>query len=520
MSYIIKASDFNIHESSRLCIKNMETNKFEDLVILNENEQYNFTDKFKNAKTINYKFKFQTKDSSNNWKNSTGYYGFLNYFPVNLERYWLGKIDYNDRQLKQLIDFYFQHTGKESYKYIINAFNSLVTNIEKAPVSNLNNLKKYLSIIENIEYKIPKFWKNINLYLTHLYKFRITVVNLTLGSKTFLELQSNSDKNTEKFRIFLRDEIKTLTSYNMEFTNFLAGRYHSFFAEREKALSLFNDFLTLENEIISELHMSRGITSYFDLNDSTKERFEINEPKMIDDVNQNKFNTTVLMSVDRNFLKKYGMHLFSNIIALKEYHFHIHLIGEESEVMETMTDAKSLFEQMIKFYEPKISVARPTYSIETVPGYVKQLTTYYACSRFIHADYFMDLFKKNILIFDADYSINDGFHKLFKEIEKLDVGMSVRNTRACMSPWTRYMGGSVFLKQNGKAKEFIKHLRDYILAGLNIENSWILDQNALSYASEKMLANNSEFNISNIPYDLKPFKQTQIRYYIEEILPR
>lgn len=152
--------------------------------------------------------------------------------------------------------------------------------------------------------------------------------------------------------------------------------------------------------------------------------------------------------------------------------------------------------------------------------YVKQLTTYYACSRFIHADYFMETFNKNILVFDADYSINDSFQKMFKQIEKLDVGMSIRNTRACMSPWTRFMGGSVFFKNNDNAKRYIKHLREYILKGLSIENSWILDQNALAYASEKMLEERNDFNIENIPYDLKPFKQTGIRYYIEEILPR
>ena len=247
---------------------------------------------------------------------------------------------------------------------------------------------------------------------------------------------------------------------------------------------------------------------------------EITEPQMIDNVTNNKFNTIILMSVDSNFLKKYGMHLFSNIIALKEYHFHIHLIGEKSLIMETMASAKSLFEQMVIFYSPKIEVVRPTYSIEEVPVYVKQLTTYYACSRFIHADYFMETFNKNILVFDADYSINDSFQKMFKQIEKLDVGMSIRNTRACMSLWTRFMGGSVFFKNNDNAKRYIKHLREYILKGLSIENSWILDQNALAYASEKMLEERNDFNIENIPYDLKPFKQTGIRYYIEEILPR
>lgn len=512
MKKIINPKDYDIKSECRIGVKNRNTNKFEELPVIKKNEKYVIPDKYFKEGILNYRFKIQVKSSQGIWKDRVSYFYLLD-----LPDFWNEKVKYSDEDVLQLINYYYSDPEKWNLPYIRYSFNNVVKHIESSPARSLTNLTQYFKIVDSLKENVPNFWRNINVYIKHLIRLRKKVLELKLTKKTFIELQYN-DEDNNLFKHFLEKEIMELEKYNLKFADFLAGRHYSFFGLREKAASLFEDYLTFESPLLHEFDISKGVTSYFDI--KNKENLKnIKEPEFISEIIKPLSKTTIVMSVDPKFLRKYGLKIFSNIIALKNYHVHFHVIGEESLVYETINQAKTLFDNMKEFYNTDRSINEPTYSIEECPDFVKQETTYYACSRFIHAEYFMSKFNTNILILDADYTILDDFKVFLNKINRLDVGMSIRFPMACMSPWTRNMGGSVFLKNNKQGRTYIKYVNQYIIKGLEFENSWILDQNALSYGMEIVLANHKDINIQNIPYEIKPFKQTPIRNYMEERFP-
>src|SRR5699024_10127836 len=109
---------------------------------------------------------------------------------------------------------------------------------------------------------------------------------------------------------------------------------------------------------------------------------------------------TIIISLDSTFLKYYGVQLFYTIIALKEYHFHFHLIDDDEKVTDSVVEAAELFKHMIKFMSLSKDVIEPTFSYENRPLFIKDIKTYYACSRFLIAKDIMHKFKSNALIID------------------------------------------------------------------------------------------------------------------------
>src|SRR5699024_7658297 len=361
---------------------------------------------------------------------------------------------------------------------------------------------------------VPEFWKNINVYLKYLIRLKRKVLELKLTQTTYIDHQQDNDINKE-FEHFLNEEISYLKKKELKFADFLAGKYYSFLGMRTEAASLFENFLTFESRRLHDFDISKGTTTYFDMEKKTSHQL-IENPIMLSSKSKSTNKTTIVMSLDSELFIKLSLKIVANIIVIKRYQVHLHIIGEYNMVIDTINQAKKLFENMKRFYNANSNILDPTYSTETCPDFVIHKPTFYACSRFLHAEFFLDKFETNVLILDADYTIFDDFKAFLNKINKLDVGMSIRTTISSMSPWTRNMAGSVFIKNNDNGRKYMKYVYDYINEGLILENSWILDQNALCYGMEKVLKENKDVNIQNIPYDIKPFGQTGIRNYMEE----
>ena len=140
-------------------------------------------------------------------------------------------------------------------------------------------------------------------------------------------------------------------------------------------------------------------------------------------------------------------------------------------------------------------------------------TTYFACARFVNAGKFIDKFKSDIVTLDADFVITDDLQKMINEITKNDVALTITTGFTSFVPWTRFMGGTLYIKNNAQGKNFLKETRDYILSNREKKNTWPLDQNALCYAFESASKNMKIGDISGYP---RPLTQPNIRRFIED----
>lgn len=94
-----------------------------------------------------------------------------------------------------------------------------------------------------------------------------------------------------------------------------------------------------------------------------------------------------------------------------------------------------------------------------------------------------------------------------KFLGKYDLSLPFSAGTMVLLPWRRIMAGNVFLKNNTSSREFMGYVRSYILDNINSEFTWTLDQNALTYAYEKVKETNEKIKIINSYLFERPMNQ-------------
>src|SRR5699024_5202406 len=174
----------------------------------------------------------------------------------------------------------------------------------------------------------------------------------------YQKIISGQEKNILDFREFLVQESKNLEEYNLPFADFLAGRHYSVLQQREKAVTLFQRYKEY-NVPFDKLLISIGISTYFNIGNDFENAPHVDPPNFIDSKPVNYKGTSIIVSVDINYLRKYGPQLFVSIIALKKYQVHIHVIGEFDNALSSINEAKELFSKMLLFYNTGKDVRIP-----------------------------------------------------------------------------------------------------------------------------------------------------------------
>ena len=90
----------------------------------------------------------------------------------------------------------------------------------------------------------------------------------------------------------------------------------------------------------------------------------------------------------------------------------------------------------------------------------------------------------SVYIMDADLIIKNNIITYFKNMSKIKEDIVIPGP-VCYPvpyPWRRYTAGNVYIKSNQKIKKFLDTVFLYCIHGLQLSNSWTLDQNALTYA--------------------------------------
>ncbi|WHY91260.1 hypothetical protein QNK12_27080 [Neobacillus cucumis] len=501
--------EMGLNCDARLVIYDLVKKEFIIKQLIKVNEVYELEEKVILEDPFRYKYKYQIVENSK-WVDISKYKALLN--EKELLDFLLDKT--KDINIKELVGNW-KNGDSETYCSILQktAYNFMRvfwTN-KNFPFNNAYKLIEYYKVgnpIDNSPFN--NFILQIKYYLLLREKFASLGLNNKSYENIYKELVQES-----KIKIELQSVLNDLEIYseNIQMANVLKGKLESFLNQRDEAHNTFKKALEFERDHIKVFNFDQGVYTF---QKDVKSAIEESSISYIDKVR--KSETTFLISVDEKFLRFYGASLMFTISVLKNYHFHFHIIGEPSEVLKVVEDTKTLYKDICKYRGANSLYTEPTFSVENMPPYILDKKTFFACSRYIHAEKFMIDFDCNLYIMDADLMVLSDLNDYIMSLKKFDVALPFSSGIVSLCPWRRVLAGNVFVKNNNNGKFFISQVTEYIKNNIGLPIAWTLDQNALSYAYEQS-NKNKDFKIEfgNCNKFTRPMVQGAIRKQIEII---
>lgn len=508
---IVSPLDNGIDSDSRIVIYDLNLKKFNTIDLILKGNQYVISDQYILNNIADFKYKFQVKIESK-WTDKTKYMKLYN--DKILNELFSDICDISLNEFKKILEIYWTNYSINHIPEIRTAFANSMRNIWNNPNTSHNNLNLLIEISKDTNTEIPLLWKNILFYIEEVLNLNKALKHFGLSNFSFQDINNGITLNDIRLNEYINSRIFKLKQINLEFSTLFIGLYYSYIGKRNLAIEAFNKSHEFEDCYIKTMKIDIGSYTY------TSCFEEINyTPEVVfhDSLKENNSGVTILLSMDAQFLKYYSIQLFYSIIALRNHHFHFHIVDYNNTSNDAIKEAKSLYENLIDYIRPKSPITAPTFSYEIYPELVKDSKTYYACSRYVIAKNIMNQNDNDIFIMDADFFINDELETYLSKITAHDISIPFSPALLSLFPWRRIMAGYVFLKNNSKSHEFLNLVRTYIINNLDKENSWTLDQNALTYAYEKIYDICPDINIGNSnKYDI-PMSQPLLRKLIERI---
>lgn len=350
------------------------------------------------------------------------------------------------------------------------------------------------------------------MYLYHILDIKDSFKKENVNHLYFDDLTETLKFNEKLYNIILQN-IKKLEVYNLQFIYYLKGCLYSMISDRENAVKEFSNADSYDNNYGILFGVGQGSTTYIkEINMSIQEP----EIKYYNTLVSSSKLDTIILSVDEKFLRNYGTIILNNILTLRKYQFHIHVVGKSNSIIKAITELDVIYDQMIKFFDKESTIYRPSFSYEFISKEINDVNTYSACARFVHANKFMSKFKTNLYIIDADCLIINDIEPYSKNFINNDVGLALSRSLSPLMPWKRVLAGDSYFSQTKNSKEFLKHTSEYILSNVDKIKAWTLDQNALDYAYETMRSKNKLFSVSNVYKLRRPFLHAPISGLIEK----
>jgi hypothetical protein len=191
----------------------------------------------------------------------------------------------------------------------------------------------------------------------------------------------------------------------------------------------------------------------------------------------------VLISVDAMFFRAYMPSLltFFSHLSSQDVEFHIVLACEEELVSQALSMLETFQSAIFRFTGLRANV---TLHHATVPAWVGERKTFYACSRFLHVGKILQGYD-GVYVMDADCLLVENPAVFCEQL--LDTLCDVAKPRQfrleMLFPWRRYIANNVFLRNTVETKQWLEHLSEYLVYGLSQNVSWMLDQNGIDYAN-------------------------------------
>lgn len=212
----------------------------------------------------------------------------------------------------------------------------------------------------------------------------------------------------------------------------------------------------------------------------------------------------VVVSADENFFRIYGTQLIALAQQMPDVDFVVILCAGEREAA-SLVELADVFGKQLAHFNRSGGVLNIQYYSMPVPDFVQQPVTFYASARFFAASPLLERYER-LYIMDIDLSANDDPTAYFERIKAVTFGTPSNNSLISISPWRRYLAGNVSIGRGAESSGLLRDLQSYLVCGLMENSSWMLDQNALTFAIER----HPQIFESLDPY-YRPFGQLRFR---------
>lgn len=189
------------------------------------------------------------------------------------------------------------------------------------------------------------------------------------------------------------------------------------------------------------------------------------------------------ISMDENFFRIYAPWLYFYAQQLPDVEFNFILCAEPAKAEALTREGDDFSRSLSAFNRSGFPANVRIYSIST-PDFVSDAKTFYACARFFMLPTLL-VDHPQVYLMDADLYLEDNPTEFFRKLREVTFAAPTVNTQAALSPWRRVMAGNIAANRSALDSRLLTDLHSYIAHGLRQPASWMLDQNALSYAAER-----------------------------------
>jgi hypothetical protein len=228
-------------------------------------------------------------------------------------------------------------------------------------------------------------------------------------------------------------------------------------------------------------------------------------------------STLLLFSCDPAFFAAFFPYWASLAEYLSERHVYLHflLVGNRSEAATAVERALAVTNGIARLRGFRSSNSPSSLSFSTVPSAkAPNPKTFFACARYLAASKILADTGGQILILDIDMALREDPTESLRVLREVrDIGLPVVMVRGptALIPARRYLAGRVFLPSRSIGEQAMHDIEEYIYAGLFDEQSWTLDQNALTYAAERVIAAQGPCGVTDVNRYVGAFRQEPIR---------
>ncbi|MEO2095559.1 MAG: hypothetical protein ABGX90_00180 [Brachybacterium sp.] len=192
---------------------------------------------------------------------------------------------------------------------------------------------------------------------------------------------------------------------------------------------------------------------------------------------------TVAFSVDPGFLRIYGPTVLTLAHQVPDVDFTLILCGDRALADKAIADAEA-FREALRRLNRSGEHDNVNYAFMPVFSEVVESTTFYACARFFALDALLADYD-DVYLLDADVQTLVDPLPFLKSVRGIGFAAHKSSGFNALSPWRRMMAGNIPVGRATLDAGLVATLQRYLSVGLSRPNSWMLDQNALAYASEQ-----------------------------------
>lgn len=475
--------EFNLNEEVRLAVNNQFTKDFVHLEIIPPKRTIEYTI----PTDINIdclRYKYQVKCENKRWVDTK--YGYR-YFTNNgskrkYSRKSLLKILHFTSSVKPEISKLLEANEQDlgyCFRYILNDSYQLLRTLSE---TNIELLETYIHGLPEkllLKSNVTAFYHSTMHVLLYFLKKKIlinknnldmsTVTNMIEESYNFYEYKDNDNLGFKAGFLLAKGNIYSIHS-------------------RSKAYNVYQEILSLESSTVEAFLGLEALTTYFKGVESKNNTYSIYESEFNECVDK---SINLCFSADSSYFKMYALNWLQASLYFEELTFNYGLVVESEDKFKELVDH---YYMLLNKFSDMVGI---TIKTNTRFFWIKSNIvnkTVYACARFYLSSYLLKKYEGAVYITDIDQFINGNLSEYLQRVLKndnFDIYLPKMSGVYKYLPGRSHLAGNIFIKNTLEGRAYSDLLTDYVGLGLEEPFSWMLDQNATRFASEK-------YNVGNL----------------------